>query len=202
MKPTVAKRSESSNARLVLLFLSSISVGLVANAAPSWRMPQASTKPWVRLFATTPMAADALRPNEQVFLEGAIYRSGQERRLAEIGASQATSSDVRTLALQMSGDHRQLTDTLEALLRKKGVGLQTPTGRSTENHDRLLELTGRDFDREFVLQVSKLHDELMGLFEQVVPESRDADIKDMAGNQLPMLRDHRNKLLELKKSLD
>lgn len=195
--------------RLLQLLGLSLLLPLAAEAASGWRT--ARVRAFVSPYAVVPLANEALRPAEQAFLDQAIVHSRQETRLAELATSQAVSSDLRDLGLQMSGDHKALTERLETLRRQKGAVPATPAVPPVEAppedpvaevYDRLVATPGADFDREFVLVLARLHDELVNLFEQAAGEAKDADVRDLAGAQLPLLRDHRNKLTELRKTLE
>jgi putative membrane protein len=152
----------------------------------------------LRHFAAMPLATETLRPSEQAFLESALVLSRQEVRLAELSMSQASNSDVRTVMLQLSGDQRQVRESIEGLLRKKN--LAAPADQPVpEAHQRLMELTGASFDREVVMTLAKVHEELVTLFEQASSDAKDAEVRDFTGRYLPMLRDHRQRLIELRK---
>src|SRR5436190_899977 len=79
-----------------------------------------------------PAAADVFRPAERVFLEKALESTRQQMRLAEIGANQASSSEVRAHALQLAADYRELNNTLDALVRHRGGLAEAPVGETSE----------------------------------------------------------------------
>ena len=56
--------------------------------------------------------------------------------------------------------------------------------------ERLAQLTGADFDRQFMRQMVKDHKEAVSLFESQSKNGRDEDLKALAGKMLPTLRDH------------
>jgi putative membrane protein len=145
------------------------------------------------------VAADALRPNEQAFLGKAMESSRQQLRLADVGSNQGASSDVRTHALQLAADYRDLFDSLDALIRRKGGIAGAPVGGASETYQKLSARSGADFDREFVRIAAELSDSVMILFEQAANNAKDADVREFATARLPLLRDHRNRSVELKK---
>jgi putative membrane protein len=147
-------------------------------------------------------AADELRPNEQTFLAKAGETSRQQLRLADVGARQSASSDVRSHALQLAADYRDLSDSLEALIRRKGGIAGAPVGGTSETYQKLRAHSGAEFDREFLRIAGELSDSVMMLFEQAANNTKDADVRDFAAGRLPLLRDHRNRTIELKKVFD
>ena len=184
-----------------LALLGATSVGVTCAVAAPWRMrlPAASL---VNRFAAEPVATDALRPNEQEFLTKAIEAVGQQMRLAAVGASKADSAEVRSQALQLTAEGRQMADTLDALVRRKGGIPGAPVGGTSEGYQKLAEKAGVEFDREFVLTASQLIANALMLFEKGAADSRDPDVRELAAAQLPVLRGQHNTLSDLKKKLD
>jgi putative membrane protein len=173
-------------------------------AAPAaWRLRQLSAHAAVRGMVVEPLATETLRPNERAFLERALESARDQVRLAALGTGQATSSEVRSLAQQIGIDQRGLVDSLDALIRRKGVITQAPAEKeSDDGFQGLAEKTWADFDGEFVRVMAERHGELFALVEHAASEARDPDVRDLAAAQLPTLRGHRNTLVELKRTFD
>jgi putative membrane protein len=150
-------------------------------------------------LAAEPLATDALRPTEQTFLEKAMESSRQQVRLADVGAAQANSSEVRSYALQLSADYRDLGESLDALVRRKGGIAGAPVGTTSENYQKLTTRAGNEFDREYVRLTDELCNSVMRLFEQAANNAKDPDVREFASAQLPLLRGHQNRSVELKK---
>src|SRR5690349_2859403 len=77
----------------------------VAAAGPS-RVRQVSALNLTSRFAGEPTAVGELRPAERSFLLKAVEACRSQLRLAEIGVSQATNSEVRSHAQQLVNDYR------------------------------------------------------------------------------------------------
>ncbi len=188
-------------ALLVTLLTAGCGLGTWAEAA-TLRVREASARSLIKKFAPEPLANDALRANERAFLAKAVETARQHMRLAEVGASQADNSDVRSHATQLAGDYRDLNAALESLIRRKGGLAGAPVGDSSETYQKLLEKSGADFDREFIRTLSTASGHVMNLFETAAADSKDADVRDFAAAELPVLRAHRNTIAELKKTYD
>ena len=182
-----------------------IGVTLVAGASTAfsanapWR--RATARSMMHGFAAVPLAADPLRENEKAFLGKAAETSRQQLRLAQVGAGQADSSEVRSHALTLAADFSEIAESLDNLIRRKGGLAGAPAGGTSENYQKLFEKAGVDFDREFVRVAAALGSDVMTLFEKAAADSRDADIREFAMAQLPVLRAHRNAVEDLKKSI-
>jgi putative membrane protein len=187
---------------MILAVLAVTGALVTAEAAGPSRMRQASARTLTRGFAGEPLATDSLRPAERAFLGKAAEVSRQQMRLAEIGVSQATNSEVRSHAQQLVTDYRSLTDSLEALIRRRGGIPGAPVGGTSENYRKLIEKAGGDFDREFVRTVAQATNSMLTLFEQVASDSNDADVRELAAAELPVLRAHRTAITELEKAID
>jgi putative membrane protein len=177
-----------------------IACSLTASAAAPWKMRQASARTLINGFGADPVASESLRPGDRSFLGKAMEMVRQQMRLAEVGVSQAANSDVRKHAQQLVGDYRQLNDTLDALIRRKGGIAGAPVGGTSENYQKLVETSGGAFDAAFLKVAGHLTDETLNLFEQVASESKDSDVREFAAAQLPVLRAHRSASTELRKS--
>jgi putative membrane protein len=177
-------------------------VGAVLNAAPPWRMGAVSARNLASGFAAEPIAGETLRPAERSFLTKATETSRQTVRLAEVGLGQANNSELRSHAHQLATDYRRLGDALEALIRRKGGIAGAPVGGPSETYQKLAAKSGDTFDRDFVRATSDLNTGVLTLFEQAASEAKDADVREFAAAQLPVLRAHRTAITELKKTLD
>lgn len=185
---------------LAVLALASTSAVAVARGEPR----QVAARSMLRGYTVDPLASDALRPAERAFLEKALAIARLQARMAELGAAQAANTDVRSHAEQLKTDARQLGDAITGLIQKRAAATPgTATGEPTsETYTQLAGRTGADFDREFVRVMAELHDETINLFEQAAADAKDADVRELAAAQLPMLRAHRGRILELKKTFD
>jgi putative membrane protein len=151
-------------------------------------------------------AGGNLRPSDRAFLTKAGETARQQMRLAEVGVSQAAKSEVRSYAQQLVTDYRELNDSLEAMIRRKGGIAGAPVGGTSETYQKLVETSGvvetsgATFDTEFVRIESRMNEATLTLFEQAAADSKDADVREFAASRLPMLRAHRTAIVELKKT--
>jgi predicted outer membrane protein len=63
-------------------------------------------------------------------------------------------------------------------------------------------LPAGEFDRQFVRMVGRTTDDILTAFEQVVSDSTDEDVRELAAAQLPVLRAHRSEVTQLQKTLN
>lgn len=147
--------------------------------------------------------SDNLRPSERAFLLQAAEMTRSEVRLSQLAVSQAIGSDLRSFAQQLATDAGQINDALTGLVRKKGVTLLPPSaaaGSPVDAYDQLATKTGADFDQTFLRTISAAEEQMMKLLDQALADAKDPDVREFAGNFLPVVRDHINKLKELGKA--
>jgi putative membrane protein len=151
-----------------------------------------------------PVAADGLRPVDRTFFDRAVGLSQQQMALAKLAVSHALRADVRTFAQQLAGDYRQIVDSVQNLRRRRGAATEEAVGPApvSEAYGKLSQVTGAEFDREFIITIETLRAETMTLFEEVISQTKDAEVRDLIGGYLPMLRDHQNQGTELKRELE
>ncbi len=186
--------------------VSGVAAALAATALTS---ADARIRPPVAMFASVaraaefdPLANDSLRPTERTFVRQAIELSRASMRLAQLAVGHATSADIRAFAQQLVTDHGQVATSLDALARKKGVVLLPLNDEIAANFDRLSATAAPDFDKEFVRMASDLEEATVKIYEHALADAKDTDVKDLAGNFLPVARDHQNKIRDLRKSFE
>ncbi|HVS54455.1 MAG TPA: DUF4142 domain-containing protein [Opitutaceae bacterium] len=176
---------------------------LAPSLAARIRPPIAAFTSVARVAQIDVVPSDNLRPSERTFLLQTGEMTRSELRLARLAVSQAVGSDLRAFAQQLATDFGQINDALAGLVRKKGVAILPPslaTGAPVDAYDQLATKTGTDFDQTFLLTVSAAEEQMMKLLDQALADAKDADVRDFAGSFLPVVRDHVNKLKELRKA--
>jgi putative membrane protein len=104
-----------------------------------------------------------------------------------------TSSDpsVQAFATRMIADHKSLDARIESLARRKGYKLPdgiTITQHATET--ALKPLTGHTFDKVFMKHNVSDHKDDIKNFSQQAQQGSDADVRALAADALPTLREH------------
>jgi len=116
-----------------------------------------------------------------------------EINLGRIAAKQATNAEVKQFAQRMVNDHSKASTEMLAVVNKKG-GKLTVASRMDQKHralsDRLLQLRGADFDREYMKHMVEGHGQAVALFEAESASGKDADVKAFAAKHLPTIREH------------
>jgi putative membrane protein len=125
-----------------------------------------------------------------------------EVELARAAETRASDQAVRQYADRLEVDHRATGAELQALGARKGWQVPTqPDGQHLAVRDRLMTLSGPEFDRQFVDEMVKDHNHAIAEFETAATTANDTELRDWAQKMLPVLREHRYMAQELSQRL-
>ena len=111
-----------------------------------------------------------------------------EIELSQLAAQKASSSEVKQFAQRMVDDHQRANEQLRQIARDKGVTL--PSSSESSDKDRFANLSGSEFDREYIRHQMNAHKDAISLFENQAANGKDPELKSFASNQLGNLRQH------------
>ena len=143
-------------------------------------------------FAVASGAAHAaVSVGDQRFVESAARDGMAEVALARLAQQKALRGEVREFAERMAADHAKANEELARLAAEKGF--EMPDGPSRDHQrlqQRLGELIGADFDREYMKHMADQHKKAVSLFDKQAKRGKDPDLKAFAQRQLPGLQGH------------
>jgi len=129
--------------------------------------------------------------SDEQFVQKATASGMAEVELGKLGVQQAMSEDVKKFSQQMVDDHTKANKELSSLAATKKFTAATSVEKAHQDaHDKLSKLKGADFDRAFMDQMVKDHEEAVALFTAKSQDAKDADLKTFATNTLPKLKEH------------
>jgi putative membrane protein len=102
------------------------------------------------------------------FLTRAMEMNTAEVRMGELGVDKAQNSRVKDFAQMVVRDHSQSLDKIKQLLADRGVkdtGNVKLTPAEQRTYDRLSNLSGAAFDREFMATMVSAHRDAIRIFE-------------------------------------
>ena len=114
-----------------------------------------------------------------------------EVELGKLAAGKAQNAEVKSFAQKMVTDHTKANEELKALAAKKNVTL--PTGMDSAHQSmmtNLQNLSGAEFDKEYVNGQVRDHEATVQLFEKQAEDNSDPEAKAFAAKTLPTLRMH------------
>jgi len=143
-------------------------------------------------------AAKADSPRE--FLRHAMQGDNSEIMLGGLAADRARSPAVRDFGQTLVSDHQQARNEVREVGRRFGVWpnrASSPQARDERN--KLMDLRGREFDREFVRYMIDDHRNDIREFRDEAREDHGA-VSDLAQRQIPTMRKHLRMAIALERS--
>ena len=129
---------------------------------------------------------------DQTFLENAVQGSYAEIEGSQLALEKSKSPEVRQFAERMIKDHGKMVKDASRLATDKG--LTSPDGPSImqlAEITTLKALTGGAFDAMYVNRIGVAsHEATVEMFEKASKEAQDPDVKALATDALPKLREH------------
>lgn len=133
------------------------------------------------------------RMSDQTFAMKAATGGMMEVKLGRLAMEQAQNEDVRRFAKRMVDDHSRANEKLRDLLRDRQPAVSLPRDMTQEHRevwDKLKGLRGEEFDRAYMKQMVKDHEEDLPMFEREAKNGQDDTLRSFASKTLPTLREH------------
>src|SRR5438067_10443419 len=133
--------------------------------------------------AAPPPAAPAPLRGDQNFVDRAALGTASEIELGQLARTRAASPAVRAFGARVVTDHREANARLRRLERR----LQMLPATAPPPPRQLAAQFGADFDRQFIADQIKNHQEAIQLFEAEARTGQDPRLRKYASDTLPML---------------
>jgi putative membrane protein len=114
-----------------------------------------------------------------------------EVALGKLALERASNPAVKEFGQRMVIDHTAGNNELKALAAKKSI--QLPTDLSSDQKsmmEKLGKLSGPEFDKEYMSDMVKDHEEDVEEFKTQADKGNDRDVKAFAAKTLPTLQSH------------
>ncbi|MEO1968395.1 MAG: DUF4142 domain-containing protein [Sphingomonadaceae bacterium] len=133
------------------------------------------------------------------FLTKAMKGDNSEVKLGKLAVSQAAGQRVRDFGRMLADDHSKAKAQVAALATSLGVAVtDEPSDRANIEYEKLKELSGSQFDKEFVSYMIEDHRADIEAFENEASSDDPPIVKHMAANTLPTLKKHLEKAQSLR----
>jgi putative membrane protein len=133
----------------------------------------------------------SLSAADRSFISQAAYGSLAEVELGELAQTQASSQQVRDFGGRMVTEHTQMNNDLIAVASNKGVTPpSSPDPGRQEIADMLEQLSGTEFDRQYVPQQLADHETTLSLFQVQSNRGQDVELRQFAQRYTPVIQRH------------
>lgn len=132
-----------------------------------------------------------------------FFKRAAEAGIAEVEAGKlaqdkGSSQAVKDFGAMMVSDHTAANDKLKSLATSENVSLPSSSSVSDMAAKGKLEvLTGTTFDKAYIKNQLKAHQQAVALFKKEATSGQDAQAKAFAAATLPTLRGHLKKVHQL-----
>lgn len=129
-----------------------------------------------------------------------------EVKASEAAVQRASTDDVKKIASMMIQAHTKMTTEIQQLASNKGITLPGEINNNLmRDMDKLNEKTGLDYDKEYLDDMKKKHEDALDKLQNTSDKAEDTDIKALASKAIPEIRSHldmvevsRNKIKDMK----
>ncbi|AHM61010.1 hypothetical protein D770_13780 [Flammeovirgaceae bacterium 311] len=137
------------------------------------------------------------------FVNEAASGGMMEVELGKLAQEKATNQQVKDFGGMMVKDHGQANDRLKSIAQNKNIQLPTAMNEEHQEHvNRLRNLSGQEFDREYVNLMVEDHEEDISKFESMQGDVQDQELKQWIDSTLPTLRTHKERIDQIKNTID
>lgn len=125
------------------------------------------------------------------FLGQAQQGSMTEIELGQLAQKKSTNAEILHFANQLIEDHSKANQEVGDLAAVKHAVLPNAiTAEQQSTYNRLQNLSGSTFDREFIQANLKAHRDTIAAFQRQATGSPDMDVRTLANKMLPTLQMH------------
>jgi putative membrane protein len=190
------------------LFLGAVSLAVAqapgGGAAPGQATPQTNPGQMSRRGADSPLDQNtpmntSTKVDDKKFVKDAAEGGMAEVELGKLAAQKATNPDVKQFGQKMVDDHSKANDKLKDVASQESIEIPAALGSKYQSRiDKLSKLSGDKFDKAYVKDQLKDHENDVKEFQAEAQNGQDPKVKSFASETLPTLQEH----LELVKNLN
>jgi putative membrane protein len=155
-------------------------------------------------FLITPVSA-AQAPTTEDFVKTVAIGDTFEIKSGQLASDKAQNDDAKSFGKQMTEDHSKTSEDLKDLIDDEDIKIEPPSKLDDEhqaNLDKLKNLSGNQFDKEYARMQIDAHQKAVALFESYAAAGENDKLKEWANATLPTLKEHLEHAQDLKTNVD
>lgn len=143
------------------------------------------------LVAVAQEAGNTGNMDSQEFVNEAASGSMMEVALGEMASQKASSEEVKSFGQKMVEDHSKANEELKQIAESNSLTVpETMMDKQQKMVDKLSELSGEEFDKEYMKTMLKDHKKDIKKFEKAASNADNAEIQSWARKTLDVLEQH------------
>ncbi len=144
----------------------------------------------VALLSIAP-AVQAAPDSGKDFVKQAIQGDVSEVQLGKLAEEKGGTAQVRDFGKTLVTDHSAHEQKADSLAKAEGVTPPNqPTDEAQQEYQKLSQLSGKQFDKEFASYMVKDHEKDIKDFQQEADNKSDGQVAQFASETLPTLHKH------------
>jgi putative membrane protein len=152
---------------------------------------------------SSPVSSEAQAAmTDQAFAKDAARGGLAEVKLGKLAEDHGSSEAVKTFGTRMVAEHTKAGDKLKEAAAQKHIALPADLApKDQANYDRLLKLSGADFDRSYAQDMVKDHEQDLRDFQREANHGHDDLIRTFAAQTVPMIQQHLQQAKDMLKTV-
>ena len=143
-----------------------------------------------------------LSSSDYKFAKEAACGGMMEVNLGKIAAQKSANPSVQQFAQRMVTDHGKAGDQLKGVVTKNGATLPEQLSATQQKEiDRLNNLSGDEFDKEYVTLMVRDHKKALKEFQHAAKTVENPDLKQFAETTAPTVQEHLTMIEDIQKQL-
>jgi len=139
--------------------------------------------------------------NDKAFVRDAAEGGMTEVELGKLAQDKATSDAVKQFGQKMVDDHTKANDELKKVAGAESITIpEKLDSKHQARVDKLAKLSGDEFDRAYVKDQLKDHEQDVHEFSEEAQSGSDAAVKNFASQTLPTIQQHLAMVKDLNKT--
>lgn len=141
--------------------------------------------------------------NDAKFLMKAAEIEHELISLGKLAQEKGNNTEVKDFGKMIETDHNKTLTEIRTLAQSKSISIPTSITDDSKNHwDDLNKRTGNDFGKSYSKMMVDRHEDAIDLYEEVIEDTEDPEIRAWASKRLSALRTHHERAKEFKKNTD
>ena len=137
---------------------------------------------------------------DHTFMMEAARGGMMEVQVAQLAQQKAQSDEIKEYARKLEQDHSKANDQLKQIAQERNVQLPTDLGPHAAQLSKFQNLSGDQFDREWIRMQVQHHRKDVSNFRKQANRGMDSDLKNFASSTLPVLEQHLSEAQRLQSS--
>jgi putative membrane protein len=152
--------------------------------------------------ASHPDAQEKLSKDDMQTLSRMARADMAEIEAGKLAQQKASNPEVKKYGEHMVQEHTKMLQEGTQLAQKKGVQPPKDTDKKHKSAMKKLQgLSGEEFDRQYISQMVKDHDEVMKLAQKTAKDTKDPDLKAHVEKGSPHVKEHLDQARKIQASL-